>query len=128
SLTATASIKLASSSGARELFTRRDTGQHCTMAFAGGFRRASPDERRVGIRGRPEVSQRIVSSGERRAQAGDIELLGEEVAMQVIALRGVPAYDRGAVAGHVDGVVAGRAVDDHGVGLAVAPVSQNRRD
>jgi hypothetical protein len=47
------------------------------------------DERRVGIRGWPEVNQRIVSSGERRAQAGDIELLGEEVAMQVIALCGV---------------------------------------
>jgi hypothetical protein len=40
--TATASIRLGSSSGARELFTRRDTGQHRNTSFAAGFRRSRP--------------------------------------------------------------------------------------
>src|ERR1700730_18647557 len=38
----TASIRLASSSGARELFTRRETGQHCSTSFATGFRSSRP--------------------------------------------------------------------------------------
>ena len=29
-------------SGARELFTRRDTGQHCSTSFAAGFRSSRP--------------------------------------------------------------------------------------
>jgi hypothetical protein len=48
------SIKLASSSGARELFTRRDTGQHCSTSFAAASR----------CRGR--VPCRAPSAGERK--------------------------------------------------------------
>jgi hypothetical protein len=40
--TATASIRVGSSSGARELFTRRDTGQHCNTSLAAGFRSSRP--------------------------------------------------------------------------------------
>jgi hypothetical protein len=43
----------------------------------------------VCIGGRCKVGHRIVSSGERRAQPRDIELLGEEVVAQVIAFRRV---------------------------------------
>jgi hypothetical protein len=40
--TATASIRVGSSSGARELLTRRDTGQHCNTSLAAGFRSSRP--------------------------------------------------------------------------------------
>src|SRR5215472_17319780 len=46
-------------------------------------------QRRVGIGGRREVGKRIVPGGQRRAQPRPVELLGEEVAAQVIAFRGV---------------------------------------
>jgi len=41
----------------------------------------------VGIGGRVEVGGRIVAGGDRGAQAGDVDLLGQEVGAQVIALR-----------------------------------------
>jgi len=44
---------------------------------------------RVCICGRREVGKRIVPGGERRAQPRAVELLGEEVAAKVIAVRGV---------------------------------------
>jgi hypothetical protein len=47
---------------------------------------------RVCFGGRREVGERIVPGGERRAQPRDVELLGEEVAAQVIAFRGVHGW------------------------------------
>ena len=38
------------------------------------------------IGGRHEVGHRIVAAGERRAQPGDVELLGEQVVAQMVAL------------------------------------------
>ena len=43
----------------------------------------------VGIGGRREVGHRIVPAGECRAQPRDVELLGEDVVVQVIAFRRV---------------------------------------
>jgi hypothetical protein len=41
-VTSTRSIRLGSSAGARELLTRRDTGQRCSTSFAAGLSNAGP--------------------------------------------------------------------------------------
>ena len=62
----------------------------------------SAQQCRVCFGGRREVGERIVPGGERRAQPRDVELLGEEVAAQVIAFRGV--YGRIELDQHVTGL------------------------
>ncbi len=47
------------------------------------------DQGGVGVGGRRKISQGIVPAGQRRAQAGDVELLGQKIAAQVIAVRRV---------------------------------------
>ena len=65
------------------------------------------DQGGVRVGGRREIGQGIVSAGQRRAQPRDIELLGQKIAAQVIAV------------GRVDGRI---ELDQHIAGLDLLPV------
>jgi hypothetical protein len=45
------------------------------------------EQYRIRIEGRPEVGQGIVPARQRRVQPRDVELLGQQIAALVIALR-----------------------------------------
>ena len=64
------------------------------------------DQRRICVGGRREVGRRIVAAGKCRAQPRDIELLGHEIVVQMIAL--------GRVHGRIE-------LDQHVAGLDACP-------